>query len=157
MAVRDWKYKKPEDDGFGEIPVGDYRCRIKDAVMGISKSSGNDMITLTLELSGKSGFVWNYITFLEETPEITNSMLNKLFDSFGIEEGNFDFKSWIGKVGACRTKNDDYGTKVAWFIAKAKQGTLPAWKEPTARAVVGAPQPDAQGFAPVPKDDDCPF
>jgi len=135
-----WQYKR-EEPQFEELEPGRYRVAIESASMAVSKSSGNDMLVLKLLVSGKNTHLWNYITFLDDRPEITNRMLTQFFDSFDIEEGNFDLNSYIGKIGGCQVKQDEQGrAKIQYFLSRKQQETLPPW----------------QGKAPVPvfKEDD---
>lgn len=124
----EWNYQR-EESTFVEIPVGEHRVRIADAEKAISKN-GNDMLVLTLDVSGYRSRLWHYVVFMPDHPEITNRNLTSIFDSFGIPEGDFNLNNWKGKIGACMTKQDEYGTKVRYFISKEKQAALPAWKEP---------------------------
>lgn len=126
----EWNYQR-EESTFEEIPVGEYRVRIADAEKAISKN-GNDMLVLTLDVSGYKSRLWYYVVFMADHPEITNRNLTSIFDSFGIADGDFNLANWKGKVGACVTKQDDFGTKVRYFLSKKKQETLPPWQEPNA-------------------------
>lgn len=131
-----WEYKREESSNeFQVIPEGEYRIRIKSADKAVSKS-GNDMLKLTFEVSGYNSLLFHYIVFMADRPEITNRMLTQFFDSFkDIPEGEFDTSKWIGKVGACKVKHEEYNgkqsAKIHYFINANKQGSLPAWKEPT--------------------------
>lgn len=123
-----WQFKR-EEPKFTEIPEGKYRVIIVNAEMAVSKSSGNDMLVIKLAVSGQAGHLWNYIVFLDDRPEITNRMLTQFFDSFGIEDGNFDLNSYIGKAGGCTVKHDEQGrAKVGYFLSKKQQEVLPPWK-----------------------------
>lgn len=123
-----WQFKR-EEQKFDEIPEGRYRVVIVDAEMAVSKASGNDMLVIKLAVNGYSSHLWNYIVFLDDRPEITNRMLTQFFDSFGIEDGNFNLVSYIGKAGGCTVKHDDQGrAKVGYFLSKRQQEELPAWK-----------------------------
>ena len=124
----EWNYQR-EETPFEEIPVGEHRVRIAEAEKAISKN-GNDMLVLTLDVSGYRARLWHYVVFMPDHPEITNRKLTEVFDSFGIADGDFNLANWKGKVGACITKQDDYGTKVRYFLNKKKQTGLPPWKEP---------------------------
>ena len=124
----EWNYQR-EESTFEEIPVGEHRVRIANAEKAISKN-GNDMLVLTLDVSGYRSRLWHYVVFMPDHPEITNRNLTSIFDSFGIADGDFNLANWKGKVGACMTKQDEYGTKVRYFLSKEKQAALPAWKEP---------------------------
>ena len=129
-----------EENTFKPIPVGEHRVRIANAEEQVSNNSGNQMIKLTLDVSGHNGSLWHYIVFMPENQKLTNQKLGEVFNSFGIQPGNFNLTSWINKVGACKVKHEQYNgevsAKVAWFIAKDKQGNLPAWKEPSNKAAV---------------------
>lgn len=128
MAIANWNYK--EENGYKELEAGAYRIRIAEATTAVSQS-GRDMIKLVFDVSGTKSKLWNYIVFLEDRPEITNRNLTQLFDSFGIDRGDFILNHWIGKVGACQVKHDEYGkAKVHFFIDKSAQSSLPAWAEP---------------------------
>lgn len=144
----EWNYQR-EESTFEEIPVGEHRVRIADAQKAISKN-GNDMLVLTLDVSGYKSRLWYYVVFMADHPEITNRNLTSIFDSFGIADGDFNLANWKGKVGACVTKQDDFGTKVRYFLSKKKQEKLPPWQEPDS-----APKkPQLQAFD---DPDDCPF
>lgn len=126
-----WSYKR-EEQAFQPIPEGTYRIRIKSAEKAMSKN-GNDMLALQFDVSGTNQVLYHYIVFLDDRPEITNRMLTQFFDSFpGIPEGSFDMRTWIGKVGACRVKHDEYNgnktARISYFIHKDKQGDIPPWK-----------------------------
>lgn len=125
----EWNYQR-EESTFEEIPVGEHRVRIADAEKAISKN-GNDMLVLTLDVSGYGARLWHYVVFMPDHPEITNRNLTAIFDSFGIADGDFNLANWKGKVGACVTKQDEFGTKVRYFLSKKKQETIPPWKEPS--------------------------
>lgn len=126
-----WQFKREESE-FKELEEGKYRIMIVDAEMAVSKG-GNDMLVLKFKVSGTDRNLWNYITFLDDRPEITNRMLTQFFDSFGIEDGNFDLRSYLGKVGGCQVKHE-LGTdgktraKISYFLSKKQQESLPPWK-----------------------------
>lgn len=145
----EWNYQRIENT-YDEIPVGKHRVRIAGAEKAISKS-GNDMLVLTLDVSGYNSRLWHYVVFMPDRPEITNRKLTEIFDSFGIADGDFNLANWKGKVGACVTKQDEYGTKVNYFINRKKQGELPPWKEPSESTSGRAA---ASTMTPVEADDD---
>lgn len=144
-----WQFRREEPE-FTELEPGKYRLMIVDAEMAVSKS-GNDMLVLKFKVSGTERNLWNYITFLDDRPEITNRMLTQFFDSFGIEDGNFDLKSYVGKVGGAQVKHE-VGTdgveraKISYFLSKKQQESLSPWK---GDAPVVPAKPD--------EDDDLPF
>lgn len=132
-----WDYKR-EEQTFEPIPEGAHRIRIKSADKAIS-SSGNDMIAFQFEVSGYNSLLYHYIVFLDDRPEITNRNLTQFFDSFkDINDGDFNMSNWIGKVGACVVKHDEYNgqknAKVRYFLAANKQDDLAPWREPNSEA-----------------------
>lgn len=145
----EWNYQR-EESTFEEIPVGEHRVRIADAEKAISKN-GNDMLVLTLDVSGYRSRLWHYVVFMPDHPKITNRNLTAIFDSFDIPDGDFNLANWKGKVGACVTKQDEFGTKVRYFISRKKQENLPPWQEPSDG---GQKKPQLQAFD---DDGDIPF
>ena len=151
-----WEYKR-EETTFDEIPEGKYRVVIDSAEKAISQK-GNDMLVIKMSVSGQSRSIWHYISFLNDRPEITNRMLTQLFDSFGIEEGNFNLSSYVGKAGAAQIKHDDNGrARISYLIAKNKQGDLPPFLGANGKPV---PTANKDGFMELPddlEDDSIPF
>ena len=124
----DWKFERVEQK-FEQIKVGDHRVRIKEVSKQISQS-GRDMIKLVFDVSGTNLLLYNYIVFMDDRPEITNRKLTQLFDSFDIEDGNFNLNSWVGKVGAVNVKHDEEERAVVnYYINKNRQQNLPPWVE----------------------------
>lgn len=144
-----WEYSREENKGFdSRIPEGKHRIRIKAAEKAVS-SSGNDMLTLQFDVSGYNETVYHYITFMKDNPSMTNRMLTQFFDAFkDIQDGELDTQKWIGKVGACTIKHEEYNgntkSKVGYFIHADKQGGLPAWREANGAVV------DDNGFMQLP-------
>lgn len=127
-----WEYKR-EETVFDIIPEGVHRVRIKDVDRAVSKN-GNDMLVMQFDVSGYSGLLYYYITFMPDKPEITNRNLTQIFDSFAdIKEGDTITSHWIGKVGACKVVHEEYNgektAKIKRFIPANKQNDLPPWKE----------------------------
>lgn len=92
-----WSYQREESE-FPLIPVGTHRVRIRDVEKTQSKS-GNDMLKITLDVSGQGASLFHYIVFMQDRPEITNRMLTQFFDSFkDIQEGQFN--TYMGRL--CR-------------------------------------------------------
>ena len=122
-----------EEQSFKPIPVGDHRVRIASVEEKVS-GKGNQMIVLTLDVSGYGSKIWHNITLLTNNTKLTNQKLGELWNSFGIPQGNFNLQSWVGKVGAAKVKHEEYqgetNAKVAYFINKDRQSKLPAWQEP---------------------------
>lgn len=127
----EWKFERVEQK-FEALPVGKYRLRIKDAEKAVSKNSGNDMLIVTLEVSGSNQTLIHYIPFLADKPEVTNRMLTQFFDSFGID-GDFNLANWKGKCGGCQTKLEEFDgnerAKISYFLSKKQQEELPAWQD----------------------------
>ena len=154
MAIQ-WQFSSAdyEEKSFAPIPVGDHRVRIASAEEQTS-GNGRQMIKLTLEVSGYSSTIWHYIVFMPDNQKLTNQKLGEVFNSFGIQQGNFNLQSWVGKVGAAKVKHEDYNgepnAKIAYFINKDRQDKLPAWQEPNK---------SSGGFEeiPTPTDADLPF
>lgn len=153
-----WKFNENDykENDFQVIPVGDHRVRIAN-VEEKKSQNGNDMLVLTLDVSGHSGSLWFYLVFMPNNPQITNQRLGQIFDSFGITPGNMNFSSWIGKVGGARVKHEQYNgetsAKVNYFLSRSKVEALPAWQESAGKASVtggGSTMVDV-------KDDDLPF
>lgn len=69
-----------------------------------------------------------------------------IFDCFGIEDGNFNVNTYIGKIGGCQVKHDDDGrARVQYFLSKKQQESLPAW------------QGETPVFTPVGEEEELPF
>ena len=140
MAIQ-WNFNSAdyEESSFAPIPVGDVRVRIA-SVEEQTSSNGNDMLKITLDVSGHSSSLWYYLVFMPQNPQMTNQKLGQIFDSFGITPGNMNFNSWVGKVGGCRVKHELYNgensAKVSYFLSRAKVDKLPAWQDTPGKASV---------------------
>lgn len=157
MAIA-WNFNADDykENDFAPIPVGDHRIRIAN-VEEKQSQNGNDMLVLTLDVSGYGGSLWFYLVFMPQNPQITNQRLGQIFDSFGIQPGNMNFSTWVGKVGGARVKHETYNgetsAKVNYFLSRAKVDKLPAWQEPAGKASVTG----GGSFAPAQSDSDLPF
>ena len=153
-----WDYTRDESSGFStKIPEGRHRVRIQNAEKAVSKK-GNDMLILKLDVSGYDETLYHYVVFLTDRPEITNRNLTQFYDSFkDIPDGDPNTKNWIGKVGACTIKHEEYNgavkSRIGYFIPADKQDDMPNWREPDGREV------DSDGFMQVNDADmeDLPF
>ena len=159
MAIN-WNFDNSqyEEQSFKPIPIGEHRVRIASAEEQTSKS-GNQMIKLVLDVSGYNSTIWHWVVLNPEKQELTNQKLGELFNTFGIQPGNFNLATWTGKTGAAKVKHELYEgettVKIAYFIGKDRQDKLPAWKEPSNKAAVtGGGNND---FTPVDVPDDLPF
>lgn len=94
------------------------------------------MLKIKFDVSGYSSKLFYNFVFDDSTLDArkrTNANLMKIFDSFGIPEGDMNFQNWIGKVGACRVKHEIYNgntnARVSYFKLKKDQKNLPEWVE----------------------------
>ena len=148
----DWNYEETKSDFESEqIPNGDYRMIIRGAEKAMSKDTVNPkkMIKLKLGVSGYAKNIFHYIVFLPNNREITNRNLTNFFRSFGIEGGNFNLDSYLGKEGAGRIETDSNGyEKVKYFLEGTMKDRLPAFAPPAKKAKVEKPKQE---------EDDIPF
>lgn len=148
-----------EESSFAPLPVGDHRVRIANAEETKSKN-GNDMVVLTLEVSGHSSSLWYYLVFMPDNPQMTNQKLGQIFDSFGITPGDMNIKNWFGKVGGARVKHEMFNgentAKVSYFLSRSKVDKLPAWQDSPGKASVTGGNANSN-FVPIPDDDSLPF
>lgn len=158
MSILNWSFNADDykENDFAPIPVGDHRVRIANAEEKKSQN-GNDMIVLTLDVSGHSGSLWFYLVFMPSNPQITNQRLGQIFDSFGIAPGNMNIESWKGKVGGARVKHEQYNgetsAKVNYFLSRSKVDGLPAWQDAPGKASVTGGTPNLTDVT----NDDLPF
>lgn len=161
-----WSYKREESRNFTPLAEGDYRIRVRSADKATSKN-GRDMLALQFDVSGSNQILYHYIVFLDDQPEITNRMLTQFFDSFSdIPEGDFNMQNWIGKVGACKVRHEEYNgnmtAKIHYFISGKRKDALPPWKEmQETSGSDGYELPktptDADGFMQIPEGDPFPL
>lgn len=133
-----WNFNANDvEESFPLIPAGDHRVRIASATEKQSKT-GNDMIELSLDVSNYPGHLFYYLVFLPNNTTMTNTNLKRLWDSFGIEIGNMNTASWVGKVGAARVKHEEYNSeqtaRISYFIDRKRQEKMPQWVEKTGTA-----------------------
>lgn len=155
MAIN-WTFR-PEDyeeRDFTIIPAGDHRVRIADVAERTFKS-GNEGYEITFDVSGHGSKLWFYLVLNKADQKQTNQNLGAFFECFGITNYTMgNGKQWIGKVGGCRVKHEEYnGTmsaKVQYLLNKKKQDQLPPWQGKVATAA-----PADTGF--TVSDDELPF
>ena len=128
-----WIYDPTAYGKIKPLTPGQYRVRIEEAEEKTSKK-GNEMIKLTLAVSGVNQKLFYYLPFLPDNRELTDRKLGAIFDSFGITPGDLNVLNWKGKVGAANVVNkvDDTGTlqaEISYFLRKSSQNGLPAWQE----------------------------
>lgn len=140
-----WNYDANDynpDGHFTPIPPGDYRVRIEQAEETVSKA-GNEMIKLTLAVSGKKNTLWYYLVFpspsdsnFAQRKMWTNQALGEIWESFDLKVGDFNVLNWRGKVGAARVKqtldkqSGEMRNQVSYFLTRRKQESLAPWQEP---------------------------
>lgn len=124
-----------EEKSFENLKPGDYRVRIKDVEEMTSKNTGNPMLKITFEVSGKTNLLWKYIVFDPTNSKQTNQMLGEIYNAFGIPKGNLNAADWLGKTGGARVKIDNdptYGAKsvINYFLRQNQVDKLPPWVDP---------------------------
>jgi len=136
--MSNWDYQREETP---RLSPGDYRV----AVVGVEEKtskSGNEMIVISVQPSGSNIKIQQYIV----KNEYFNRNMTSFFDSFNVEEGNFNFLTWIGAMGAAKLKEDENGyLKVAYFLDKKRAEKLPEWK---------GELPERQTISELPPNDD---
>lgn len=139
-----WEYKREEST---RIEAGDHRVEIVEVQEAIS-SKGNAMIVVTVKPNGSNITIKHYIV----KNEYFDRNMTQFFDAFPqIKEGDFNFLSWVGCVGAARLKNDEQGfLKIAWFLSARQAEKLPAWQgaAPTRQTVTSFEEVDPDGELP---------
>ena len=129
-----WQFNadEVEDREFEPLPVGDYRVRIEN----VEEREGQNYpyYAITFKVSGDNRKLWYNLVFMSgEKSKYTNTNLANIWNSFDIPVGELDYIKWIGKVGAVRVKHEMYNgepqARVAYFIKRDKQDSLPDWNE----------------------------
>lgn len=79
-----------------------FECEDGEQIVAVSTAeattskNGSQMIKVGLKVSNSNGII--YFEHIVEG-EFFNRKMSQFFDSFMIQPGNFDFRSWIGKKG----------------------------------------------------------
>lgn len=137
-------YKRTESTS---LEPGDYRVVIIDTEEKLSQA-GNKMLVITLKPSGSNIKLKYYLV----DGEWFDRNLTSIYDSFDIPEGNMEFVSWIGAMGAAKLVRDDNDyLKVKYFIKKNNAESLPPFE---------GDKPERQQvtkFEEVGSEDDLPF
>lgn len=155
----DWEFHR-EETVVGLIPEGPHRIRINKVEKKVS-AKGHQMLSFVFDVSGTNLKLFYNLVFLKEHPEITNRNLTSFFDSFlMIPEGDFNIQNWVGKIGACNVRHEEYrGDKVArvnYFIKAQVAETLPPWKETGVNPSATTSSTSEPNFMPI-DDIDLPF
>lgn len=127
-----WNFNQGDyvERSFEPIPAGVHRVRIESCEPKTSQT-GKEMFKVTLAVSNYTGKLFYNLVFLPEKPKVTNQNLGTIFASFDFQSMNPN--DWVGKVGACSVKHEEYNGKtnavVGYFMKKSLQENLPAWVE----------------------------
>jgi hypothetical protein len=110
------------------LETGDYRVEIVEAANAVS-SKGNEMIVLSIRPNLSEIKLKYYLV----EGKYFNQNATQIFDSFDIEEGDFDLPGWIGAQGVAHIVPDDRNPrymKIAYFHSRATTvaENLPPWK-----------------------------
>ena len=122
-------YRREENERASAI-VGKRRVVITDASEGVtgasSKVPGTPQIIIKLRPSGCRFS----ITYRIQKNDYFNRKMTEFFDAFPeIEEGDFNFLSWIGAEGAAMLKEGNNGyTEVSYFIDPVRAADLPPFE-----------------------------
>lgn len=118
-------YKREEGKASKKV-TGLLRCVITGAEEQKSKTSGKDMIVVSVKPSGAEFSVKYYIV---KNEKFCRNM-TIFFDSFPeIQDGDFEFLHWVGCEGAANFVEDENGyTKIRWFIEAPKAKDLPPFE-----------------------------
>ena len=135
-----------EERDYALIPAGDHRVRIADVVERTFKS-GNEGYEITFDVSGHNSKLWFYLVLNKADQKQTNQNLGAFFECFGITQHTMgNGKQWIGKVGGCRVKHEEYNgnqsAKVQYLLNRKKQDQLPPWQGKAAAPATGFTQAD---------------
>lgn len=146
-------YKREETAALKD---GRYRVEIVSAEEAVSQTSGKPMIVFEIRPNKSKIKIKNYLVL----NEYFNRNATKIFDSFDIEEGNFNLLTWPGAVGAAYIYTDAQGyLKVRYWINRKNAEKLPPWEgelpERQTISTLNAPE----GFTALSDndDDDVPF
>jgi hypothetical protein len=108
-------------------PEGEHFVRIDSAEWKKTRTD-KDMIAITLTVKDYDGHMMHHIT--DNGNKFWDWELGDLFDSFGINPGDFNFLNWRGKVGKVIIKHDPSGNKtyakIKDYVLKSRQGGTPA-------------------------------
>lgn len=125
-----WDSYKREENERESALTGKHRVVITDvseAVTGAnSKVPGTPMIVVKLRPSGRRFTVTHRIV----KNDYFNRNMTQFFDAFPeINDGDFNFLSWIGCEGAAMFKEDSNGyTQVSYFLDPVRAADLPAFE-----------------------------
>lgn len=113
------------------VKPGDYDVRIIDAVETVSKTSGAEMIKLTLEVEGHGCRLYDYLIASESTAWKIDTFRRAIGETVHEEvEVEIVARDLVGKKARARLKTEEYNGKLnnkvdAW-LEPAKPASKPA-------------------------------
>lgn len=116
FVVADFGHKEAKSSGrSARVPEGDYVAKIVDAKKGEAKSSGNTMITWTLEIIEGKYKGKKLITRTVMTPKAL-FFLRNLLEALGAEvpekASKIRYKKYVGKKIGITVEDDEYENKM---------------------------------------------
>lgn len=139
--MSDWGYQREEREGTSAV-TGKLRCVIVSVEEGVSKTSGNPMIIVSVRPSGCRFTVKQYIV----KNEYFNRNMTQFFDCFPeIGDGNFNFIEWVGAEGAAMFDTDENGfLKIKKWVYPRQAESLPPFEgdKPEKQEVTSLGDPD---------------
>ena len=144
-------YKRVEQEKPERQPLGKTRCVIVDVEEAVSKSSGNPMIVVIVKPSGYNAKIRKYIVKNEKF----NKNMTDFFDAVeGVDDGDFNFLSWIGcEIGADIGLDGNGFWDIKWWLDRRWLEKLPPFegeKPPRMQVTKLDPEDD-------PEDEDLPW
>ena len=121
-----WDDYKREEREVETRTTGKQRCVITAVEESVSKTSGLPMIIVTVRPSGCRYTIKSYI--------VKNDKFNRNMTSFfdaaqGIEDGDFNFLSWVGcEIGANIGLDENGYCKIRWWLSPEELDALPPFE-----------------------------
>ena len=139
----DWGYQRETAEVKGKR-----RCVIVDVEEAVSKSSGLPMIVVTVKPSGYNAKLKSYIVKNDKF----NKNMTDFFDAVdGVDDGDFNFLSWIGcEIGADIGLDDNGFWKVKWWLSRSKLANLPPFEgdKPPKQEITTIEDPESEDDLP---------
>ena len=134
-----------QDERAFFVPPGTYELTVLDAIETVSKSSGADMIKLSLEVEGHGCRLFDYLIAAESSAWKIDAFRRALGETpVEGEEAELEPEDLIGRRVRARLRTEEYNGKTSNKV----DSWLAAQKPTRAPATQAAPQPE---------DDDEPF
>lgn len=151
-----WNYSNPAPINIA--PQGNFRARIKNAVWDVSKSSGHDMLVITLTVQAKHSVKYRLV-FNPSTPETinrSNYYLKQFCDAFNLnpEDMNkqgFSLNQWIGAEGGVFIEHTIFNgmpvAQVRKILSRKQYEFLPPYEQNNQQNSFGQSAADPQNPA----------